>query len=68
MMMRSRSPITRVRRLARRDDGMTLVEVIIATSLPLGRYVWKVFTDQRTWLDPLLGPIERAVLSGSLCA
>ena len=34
----------------------------IATSLVLGRYMFKVFTGQRTLLDPLLVPIERLVL------
>jgi K+-transporting ATPase ATPase A chain len=34
----------------------------IATSLPLGRYMARVFTGERTWLDPILGPIERLVL------
>ena len=34
----------------------------IATSMPLGRYMARVFTGQRTWLDPILGPIERGVL------
>ena len=34
----------------------------IATSIPLGRYVARVFTGQRTWLDPVLGPVERVVL------
>ena len=34
----------------------------IATSLPLGRYMFKVFTGQRTWLDPVLVPLERLVL------
>ena len=34
----------------------------IATSMPLGRYMFRVFTGQRTWLDPVLGPIERLVL------
>ena len=33
----------------------------IATSLPVGRYMFKVFTDQRTWLDPVLVPLERVV-------
>jgi K+-transporting ATPase ATPase A chain len=42
--------------------NLAIIAIIVATSLPLGRYVWKVFTDQRTWLDPALGPIERAVL------
>ncbi len=34
----------------------------IATSLILGRYMFKVFTGQRTLLDPALVPIERLVL------
>ena len=34
----------------------------IATSLPLGRYMFKVFTGQRAWLDPVLVPLERLVL------
>ena len=34
----------------------------IATSIPLGRYMARVFMGERTWLDPLLGPIERLIL------
>jgi len=34
----------------------------IATSLVLGRYMFKVFTDRRTMLDPVLLPIERLIL------
>jgi len=34
----------------------------IATSLVVGRYMFKVFTGQRTLLDPLFVPIERLVL------
>jgi potassium-transporting ATPase potassium-binding subunit len=34
----------------------------IATSMPLGRYMFRVFTGRRTMLDPILGPIERVVL------
>jgi potassium-transporting ATPase potassium-binding subunit len=34
----------------------------IATSLLLGQYMFKVFTGQRTWLDPVLVPLERLVL------
>src|SRR5262245_65860551 len=34
----------------------------IATSLPLGRYMYLVFSGQRTFLDPVLVPIERLVL------
>ncbi len=34
----------------------------IATSLVIGRYMFKVFTGQRTLLDPALVPIERLIL------
>jgi K+-transporting ATPase ATPase A chain len=34
----------------------------IATSLLLGRYMYRVFAGQRTWLDPVLGPVERLIL------
>ena len=34
----------------------------IVTSLLLGRYMARVFTGQRTLLDPIFGPIERLVL------
>jgi K+-transporting ATPase ATPase A chain len=34
----------------------------IATSALLGGYMYRVFTGGRTWLDPVLGPIERVVL------
>jgi len=34
----------------------------IATSLPLGRYMARVFQGQRTLLDPVFLPIERLVL------
>jgi potassium-transporting ATPase potassium-binding subunit len=34
----------------------------IATSVPLGRYMARVFQGERTLLDPFCGPIERLVL------
>jgi K+-transporting ATPase ATPase A chain len=34
----------------------------IATSIPLGRYMYRVFTGGRTLLDPVLLPIERLIL------
>jgi K+-transporting ATPase ATPase A chain len=34
----------------------------IATSVPLGRYMARVFTGQPTWLDAAFVPIERLVL------
>lgn len=42
--------------------NLAVIAMVTATSVPLGRYVWKVFTDQWTWLDPVLTPVERLVL------
>jgi K+-transporting ATPase ATPase A chain len=36
--------------------------VTVLTSIPLGRYMARVFQGERTWLDPIFVPIERAVL------
>jgi K+-transporting ATPase ATPase A chain len=41
--------------------GFTIL-FTIATSLLLGRYMFHVFSGQRTFLDPVLVPIERLVL------
>ncbi len=39
-----------------------LIAVPIATSIPLGVYMARVFRGQRTFLDPVLVPVEKAVL------
>jgi len=41
--------------------GFTIL-FTVATSALLGGYMFRVFTGQRTWPDPILGPIERLVL------
>jgi K+-transporting ATPase ATPase A chain len=41
--------------------GFTIL-FTIATSVLLGRYMFHVFTGRRTFLDPILVPIERLVL------
>jgi potassium-transporting ATPase potassium-binding subunit len=41
--------------------GFTILFLIV-TSLPLGRYMARVFTGERTLLDPIFLPIERLVL------
>ncbi len=35
--------------------------VLIALSVPLGLYMARVFSEQRTFLDFLLGPVERSI-------
>ena len=38
---------------------------VIALSYPLGQYMARVFSGQSTWLDPVLLPIEKAVLAAT---
>ena len=40
--------------------GTILIAVV--TSVPIGRYMARVFSGERTFLDPVLLPIERLVL------
>jgi len=35
--------------------------VVTALVRPVGGYLTRVFTGQRTWLDPALGPLERGI-------
>jgi len=45
---------------------LTFVVLIFALTKPLGAYMARVFQDEKTWLSPLLSPLERAIyrLSG----
>src|SRR3990167_7441177 len=42
------------------------IAITIATSIPIGRYMARVFSGGHTWLDPLFVPLERLVLRLSL--
>ena len=35
--------------------------VVLALTAPLGRFMTRVFSRERTWLDPVLRPIERLI-------
>ncbi len=39
--------------------------VLIATVRPVGIYLTRVLERQRTWLDPILGPVERLIYKSS---
>ena len=41
---------------------LVTIAVTVATSVPVGRYMARVFTGGRTWLDPAFAPVERLVL------
>jgi K+-transporting ATPase ATPase A chain len=41
---------------------LVTVVLVLATSIPIGSYMSRVFTGAKTWLDPLFLPIERLVL------
>src|SRR3984893_11437949 len=54
----------------RRSSDMTLIGwvqillfllVVLALTAPLSRFMTRVFTRQRTWLDPVCRPIERLI-------
>ncbi len=35
--------------------------LVIAVTVPIGRFMTRVFARERTWLDPVLRPIERGI-------
>ena len=35
--------------------------VVLAVTAPLGKFMTRVFAREKTWLDPVLGPIERLI-------
>jgi potassium-transporting ATPase potassium-binding subunit len=39
--------------------------ILAAIAPPLGHYMAQVFTGQKTWLDPVIYPLERSLLAGS---
>src|SRR5471032_1906615 len=54
----------------RRNSDMTLngwlqialfLAATLAVTMPLGRFMTRVFNRERTWLDPVLRPIERLI-------
>ncbi|HEX5041431.1 MAG TPA: potassium-transporting ATPase subunit KdpA [Candidatus Polarisedimenticolaceae bacterium] len=38
------------------------IAITVATSIPLGLYMARVFSGEKTWLDPVFLPVERLVL------
>ena len=45
------------------------IAVLLALVKPLGAYMARVYAARRTWLDPVLGPVERLIyrLCGARC-
>src|SRR6478672_8924545 len=39
--------------------------IVLVLTKPLGIYMARVFERERTWLDPVLGPIERLIYRAS---
>src|SRR6516225_1535388 len=37
------------------------VAITVALAIPLGIYLARVWQGQRTWLDPVFGPVEKAL-------
>ena len=44
--------------------GFVIILTVVA--MPLGRYMAAVYTGERTWLDPVLGPVERGCTGSSV--
>jgi K+-transporting ATPase ATPase A chain len=40
---------------------LVFLAAILAVTVPLGRFMARVFSRERTWLDPALRPLERAI-------
>src|SRR4030081_924739 len=40
---------------------LAFLAFILAATMPLGRFMTRAFTRERTWLDPVLRPIERLI-------
>src|SRR4030081_3604839 len=40
---------------------LAFLAFILAATMPLGRFMARVFTREKTWLDPVLRPIERLI-------
>jgi len=38
---------------------ITMYVLMVLLAIPLGRYIAKVFEGQRTWLDPVLNPLDK---------
>jgi K+-transporting ATPase ATPase A chain len=40
---------------------LLFLAIVAAVTVPLGRYMSRVFSRERTWLDPFLRPLERGI-------
>lgn len=40
---------------------LAVVALILALAIPLGGYIYRVFTGQRNWLEPIYAPTERLI-------
>ncbi|WDL98194.1 potassium-transporting ATPase subunit KdpA [Alicyclobacillus sp. ALC3] len=40
---------------------LAVVALILIVAIPLGGYIYRVFTGQRNWLEPVYAPIERVI-------
>jgi K+-transporting ATPase ATPase A chain len=61
---------SRTRCSGRRSSDMTgngwlqillFLAVVLVVTRPLGRFLTRVFSRERTWLDPVLRPVERLI-------
>ncbi|MFD1674083.1 potassium-transporting ATPase subunit KdpA [Alicyclobacillus fodiniaquatilis] len=38
---------------------LSVIAIILIVGIPLGGYLYRVFTGKRSWLEPVYGPVER---------
>ena len=53
------------RRLAEWAVLVLFFGIFVVTVVPLGRFMWRVFTGQKNLLTPIIGPLERWLLTTS---
>ncbi|WP_083486446.1 potassium-transporting ATPase subunit KdpA [Alicyclobacillus ferrooxydans] len=40
---------------------LAVVALILALAIPMGGYIYRVFTGQRNWFEPVYAPVERVI-------
>src|SRR5215831_4502706 len=44
---------------------LAFLAAVLAVTRPLGRFMARVFNREKTWLDPMLRPIERLIYAAT---
>ena len=44
---------------------LAMYAILIALAVPFGKYIARVYAGEKTWLDPVFGPMERLIYKHS---